>query len=289
MIGVLPAVVASVTILACYCTLAINGSHDQSRAANPAVAAAGFLATPSSKSFRRMEKRREGRGSHSELSIRLPDPHLVVSEAQAAEPLYASKNFHAVEPVWEAPARIEVSGWSYLTPEIRRSIDAPGAERKRWNGIVLHQSSTRGGKGAMLALYHEKVLGMEDGLAYHFVIGNGIYSPIGLIEVGQRWGKQAPAGSPSSEAPDPRSISICLIGDFSDEPPKPQQLAALDELIHYLRAKLGNVELRSHHRSHDGVTSCPGRYFPRESFTERLNSRPQLQHRPSPLASSSAQ
>ena len=139
----------------------------------------------------------------------------------------------------------------------------------------------------MLALYHDEVLGLEDGLAYNFVIGNGIYSPAGLIEVGQRWGKQAPAGSPASDAPDPRSISICLIGDFSDEPPKSQQLAALDELIHYLRAKLGNIELRSHHRSHDGMTSCPGRYFPRESFIERLN--PQPRHLLYPLAASSAQ
>ncbi|MEZ5326733.1 MAG: peptidoglycan recognition family protein [Verrucomicrobiales bacterium] len=264
-IGVLPAVIASVTVVVCYCILTIKGSRDMGKNADPAMVSGGFLVTQAPKAFQRLEKRREGRGSHSELNVRLPDPAKLTA-VQSVEPLYGTQSLRSIEPIWQPSDETKGSGWAYLTSGIRREIDAPGAERRRWDGIVLHQSSTRGGNGAMLALYHDQVLGLGDGLAYHFVIGNGIYSSAGLIEVGERWSIQAPAGSPASDSPDPRSISICLIGDFSDEPPKPEQLDALDELIHYLRAKLGNIELRSHHRSNDGMTSCPGRYFPRESF-----------------------
>ncbi|MGK0186844.1 MAG: hypothetical protein ACI9R3_002628 [Verrucomicrobiales bacterium] len=267
-IGILPAAAASVTVGVCYCVLNINDSRD--KVEDPALTSAGFLATQSVETFSRQEKRRHGRGSQSELRVRLPDPSKLAAHGQQAEPLFADRRLHEIsQHVWKTPER-SGNGWNFLTSGLRQEIDAAKAESKRWDGIDLHHSSTRGGNAAMLAMYH-KVRGLEGGLAYHFVIGNGIYATNGAISVGERWQSQAPAGGTVQDEIDPRTINICLIGDFSSEPPSPEQLAALDELIHYLRAKLGHLKLRSHSRSGDGRNSCPGRYFPRDTFIDRLN------------------
>ena len=268
--GVLPAVAASVTVFAGYTMLTVSGSRERDNDREPTVQSAGFLAIQPSQSFRRLEKRREGRGSQSELRIRLPHPSTIPAQNRTVEPLYSDQSMHAIDYVGTTGER-KGTGWHYLNERIRKAIDAPQADARRWDGIVLHQSSTTGGNASMLSMYHRTVRGVEGGLAYHFLIGNGNYSPLGKIEIGERWGSQAPVGTPPGEAVDPRSISICLVGDFTNEPPQAAQLAALDELIHYLRAKVGDVELRSHSRSSDGMSSCPGRYFPRESMIERLN------------------
>lgn len=270
-IGILPAVAASVTVGVCYCILNFNDSRKESR--DPEVISAGFLAAQVSKTFQRLEKRRHGRGSQSELRVRLPHPSKVDAPAPQVEPLFSDRKLHDISHhVWHVPQR-KSGGWDHLTTRLRQEIDAAQAESRRWDSIVLHHSSTRGGNASMLSMYH-KVRGLEGGLAYHFVIGNGNYAKDGAIKVGSRWESQSPAGKLAEDPADPRAINICLIGDFSNEPPTSAQLVALDELIHYLRAKLGHLEMQSHHRSGDGTASCPGRYFPRDTFIERFNGAP---------------
>lgn len=103
---------------------------------------------------------------------------------------------------------------------------------------------------------------MRDGLAYHFVIGNGTYSAEGEIEVGHRWSQQLDGGHLQSAAQDEEAIGICLVGDFDKNPVSKAQLEALDELVDYLQAKVGTVELTTHKQINIRPTSCPGRLFP---------------------------
>ena len=259
----------SVTVFACYCILNVNDSRVGRGHASPELRAAGFLAFQSGQSFRRLEKRREGRGSQSELKVRLPAFSKVEAPSEVAQPLYPGQSLSAIEHVWDLSD--SGGGWEHLPADVRRLIDAAKPASNRWDRIELHHSTTRGGNASMLQMYHSRVRGLKGGLAYHFVIGNGAYAYDGEIEVGDRWSGQAPAGSAPGTSPDPRAISICLIGDLSSHQPTSAQIVALDELVHYLRAKLGHIPVKAHHRAGDGVTSCPGRYFPRELVIERLN------------------
>ena len=66
--------------------------------------------------------------------------------------------------------------WKYLSRPVRAEIDRPGVRRGRWRYIVVHHSETREGNARAFDYYHRHVRGMENGLAYHFVIGNGTSS-----------------------------------------------------------------------------------------------------------------
>src|SRR3974390_2523242 len=66
---------------------------------------------------------------------------------------------------------------------------APG----RWRWLVIHHSGTEYGNAAIYDRQHRE-RGMENGLAYHFVIGNGVDSGDGEIEIGPRWLKQLKGG-----------------------------------------------------------------------------------------------
>ena len=52
------------------------------------------------------------------------------------------------------------------------------------------------------------------------------------------------------------------MGDFDREMVPNEQLEALDELIDYLEAKVGVLQLTTHRQLERRPTSCPGRYFP---------------------------
>jgi hypothetical protein len=56
---------------------------------------------------------------------------------------------------------------------------------------------------------------MSNGLAYHFVIGNGTSSGNGEIEVGNRWRRQINGGHVHSDYLNNISLGICLVGDFN--------------------------------------------------------------------------
>jgi hypothetical protein len=162
------------------------------------------------------------------------------------------------------------SGWHYLTREVRRQIESACPEPGRWDAVVLHGSTTARGGAAALAHYHRRVWGLADGLAYHFVIGNGSLSGDGEIEVGERWLKQVSSGERGpAGAVSPSAISICLIGDFNEAPATPGQIAALDELVDFLEAKSGELAVGVHRPDAQRTNGCPGRHFP-EGIAERL-------------------
>ena len=153
-------------------------------------------------------------------------------------------------------------GWKHLTPSVRAQIDRAGISSGRWKYIVVHNSSTKRGGAKAFENYHRNVKGMRNGMAYHFVIGNGSYTDHGQIEVGNRWKKQLSGGHMRSTAQNRVAIGICLVGDFDSDRVQDSQLEALDELVAYLQAKTGKTIVTTHRQINIRPTTCPGRYFP---------------------------
>src|SRR5581483_11273629 len=168
------------------------------------------------------------------------------------------------------------AGYRYLTRSVRDSIDRVGADRRnpRWQLIVVHNSGTRQGNARVFDYYHRHVRHMQNGLAYHFVIGNGTSTGNGQIEVGDRWRRQINGGHVHSDYLNNIAIGICLVGDFNREQPTRAQLDCCEELVRYLRQRCGKFD-NSHFpfvRPHREVnpprwgTDCPGDVFPYSWF-----------------------
>jgi hypothetical protein len=157
--------------------------------------------------------------------------------------------------------------WHYLTPAVRRAIDDARVARNRWKYIVVHNSGTRQGNARIFDYYHRHVRRMPNGLAYHFVIGNGTSSGDGQIEIGNRWVVQLAGGHVHSDYLNYISIGICLVGDFNRDLPTGAQYEALDEIIRYLRQRVGKIDGRysivlGHKEINPRPTDCPGNRFP---------------------------
>ena len=157
--------------------------------------------------------------------------------------------------------------WQYLTPAVRKAIDDARVARNRWKYIIVHNSGTRQGNARIFDYYHRHVRRMPNGLAYHFVIGNGTSSGNGQIEIGNRWVRQLNGGHVHSDYLNYISIGICLVGDFNRDLPTKAEYEALDELIRYLRRRVGKVDgkysiVRGHKEINPRPTDCPGNRFP---------------------------
>ena len=157
--------------------------------------------------------------------------------------------------------------YRYLTPGVRRAIDNARVQRGRWKYIVVHNSGTRQGNARIFDVYHRRVRKMQNGMAYHFVIGNGHSSGDGEIEIGNRWTRQINGGHVASDYLNNIALGICLVGDLNRDKPTPAQLAALDELITYLRNRVGKIKgkstiVKGHKEINPKPTDCPGDRFP---------------------------
>jgi LysM repeat protein len=163
--------------------------------------------------------------------------------------------------------------YNFINP-VKDQIMAPG-HFKYWKYIVLHHSGTKTGNAKIFDYYHRNVRGMENGLAYHFVIGNGSNSKDGQIEVGSRWRKQIKGGHLKSEAQNQVAIGICFVGDFDRNRPTQKQIASLLELVMYLRQVTHNpnIKIVLHREINVTPTDCPGRYFPAKAIRDLLNQR----------------
>jgi N-acetyl-anhydromuramyl-L-alanine amidase AmpD len=150
------------------------------------------------------------------------------------------------------------------TREVREATSGLRVAKGRWQMIIAHHSGTRDGNAATYDREHRR-RGMENGLAYHFVIGNGVDSADGKIEIGQRWLKQIKGGHVRSDKVNETAIGICLVGNLDQRKPTRKQAAALRELLAYLRDEVvgRQVKFVGHREADPGHTACPGRYFPR--------------------------
>ena len=133
---------------------------------------------------------------------------------------------------------------------------------KRWKYIVLHHSATPNGNASIFGNYH-KSRGMTNGLAYHFVIGNGSKSRDGEVEIGPRWPRQIQGGHVSTSSVNAVGIGICLVGNFESTRPTPRQVSAMYQLVGYLKTHCARyAKVAVHKEINPGRTLCPGRFFP---------------------------
>jgi hypothetical protein len=137
-----------------------------------------------------------------------------------------------------------------------------------WHYLYIHQSKTLGGNANTLDE------GLADGVADHFIIGNGDGLADGELQISQRWNHQNPAASPSKAVKvDPDCISICIVGDLDRNPPTTMQLARLTQLVQALQ-----VHCRIPATHVEWVTDAAtrqagiGKLFPTTAFHEQLRS-----------------
>lgn len=168
------------------------------------------------------------------------------------------------------------TSYKYVTGPVKRAISNAPVRKGRWRYIVVHNSGTRQGSAAAFENYHRRVRKMSNGMAYHFVIGNGTSTGDGRIEIGNRWHRQIQGGHVHSDYLNNISIGICLVGDFNNHRPTSAQLASLEELIKVVRDRVGRVNgqkaVVQPHRNINPPrwpTDCPGDEFP-YSFLRRF-------------------
>ena len=186
---------------------------------------------------------------------------------------------HGFEPPPSPPPRRGFWPWNrsvsyrYLTSSVVDAIRRAPVKRRRWQFIVVHNSGTRQGNARVFDYYHKHVRRMQNGLAYHFVIGNGTSTGNGQIEVGDRWRRQINGGHVHSDYLNNISLGICLVGDFNRDQPTRAQLDACEELIRYLRQRCGGtgrgaIPVKPHREINPPrwPTDCPGDDFPYSWF-----------------------
>ena len=165
------------------------------------------------------------------------------------------------------------SNYRYLTRSVIDAIRRAPVKRRRWQFIVVHNSGTRQGNARVFDYYHRHVRRMQNGLAYHFVIGNGTSTGNGQVEVGDRWRRQINGGHVHSDYLNNISLGICLVGDFNRGQPTRAQLDACEELVRFLRDRCGKTDrgaipVRPHREMNPPrwPTDCPGDDFPYSWF-----------------------
>ncbi|MCC6355083.1 MAG: LysM peptidoglycan-binding domain-containing protein [Verrucomicrobiae bacterium] len=194
------------------------------------------------------------------------------SDSKPAAPSVSTK--HTAGSKFRMPLfskRKPVDSGVYLRDR-QEAIDQPKIKRDRWKYIVIHHSGTSKGSAEVFEHYHRMVRGMENGMAYHFVIGNGSYTGDGEIEVGDRWMRQKAGGHLYSEFLNEIAIGICFVGNFNAERPTARQVAACIELVDHLRKICPGVRPKFvlHREINPRPTECPGQLFPGDAMRKRL-------------------
>jgi len=147
---------------------------------------------------------------------------------------------------------------------------------RAWQYIVVHHSATTSGSAEVFDAVH-RARGMTNGLAYHFVIGNGTRGTAdGAIEVGDRWLKQLPGGHCHQASVNERGIGVCLVGDFTRGQPSANQMESLLAIVRRLQTQFGIADdhVVGHEDFYGESTQCPGSKFPWDDFRKRLAERP---------------
>jgi LysM repeat protein len=161
---------------------------------------------------------------------------------------------------------------SSISRAIRNASVTPG----RWQYIVIHHSGVNEGTVKGMDRYHREVRHMENGLAYHFVIGNGHSMGNGEIAVGNRWKHQLDGGHLASLAQDKIALGICLVGNFDKSVPTSAEMKSLNALVRALmeRCHISASHVKTHQQINIIGTRCPGAKFPAKSFLAGLKENP---------------
>ena len=168
-----------------------------------------------------------------------------------------------------APAPLTPGTVASLFAIDARSMDAVfhtsvPVTKQRWRSIYIHHSGTPSGNAESLGR-------RVDGLADHFVIGNGVGCVDGEVQIGHRWSSQLPAGTvPGTSSVAPDCISICVVGDFDRAVPTPTQRMRLTQLVQSLQGRLGLSDEQVYLHQGTGTAADIGSRFPVASFREQL-------------------
>jgi hypothetical protein len=150
----------------------------------------------------------------------------------------------------------------------------PRARHRPWRAIVIHHMASGTGSAAVIHRIHRQK--GWDGIGYHFVIGNGTLTDDGAVEVAYRWtGQKVGAHCRQARNGDGNwwnrnSIGICLIGDFTEEPPSEVQMRSLRRLVRALMDTYGIPATAVVPHGSVKVTACPGRLFPWREFVNSI-------------------
>ena len=206
--------------------------------------------------------------------------HFSVSPGQLADRNGISRNAQVyvgqnlIIPIKAAPAAATNGKLppSPLIASVQRAIEKAPVSPHRWKYIVIHHSGVDEGTLKSIDRYHREERHMENGLAYHFLIGNGNGMSDGEIAVGNRWKEQLDGGHLRSEEQNRIALGICLIGNFDNTKPTRKQLSSLENLIRALmkRCDLPASAVRTHQQINIVRTECPGSKFPTRAFLARL-------------------
>ena len=131
-----------------------------------------------------------------------------------------------------------------------------------WKYVVIHHSASDSGNAARFDKNHREIRHWENGLGYHFVIGNGRGSGDGQIEIGNRWIKQIDGAHANVHEYNHFGVGICLVGNFNTTNPTANQMTSLITLAKYLqeRCRIPSEKIVLHRSVRE--TECPGRNFP---------------------------
>jgi N-acetylmuramoyl-L-alanine amidase len=150
----------------------------------------------------------------------------------------------------------------------------PRAPERRWTHIIIHHSATPSGSAGVFHKLHLSQ-GWENGLGYHFLVGNGTQSGDGEVEVSRRWREQL-AGAHTRVSGDASNrwnengIGVCLVGDFTRGRPTERQMDSLVALVRALRDRYGVPLDRVIGHGHVDATECPGANFPWDELRRRI-------------------
>jgi LysM repeat protein len=186
--------------------------------------------------------------------------------------VYVGQNL--IVPVRSAPSAAPSAPKTDVS--IQRAIDRAPVSPGRWKYIVIHHSGAGEGTLKSIDRYHREERHMENGLAYHFLIGNGNGMGDGEIAAGNRWRQQLDGGHLRSDQQNKIALGICLIGNFDNSKPTEKQLRSLETLVRALltRCKLSASAVKTHQQINIVRTKCPGKRFPTRSFLATLKNPP---------------
>ena len=162
-----------------------------------------------------------------------------------------------------APKSTPAAGVQVAATDLSKQLSRTRINTAKWRNIVLHHSAASRGSMAGMDGYHRD-RGMENGLAYHFVIGNGRGMRDGELGIGGRWIKQIRGGHVKSAAMNEVAIGICLVGNFEGVRPTTAQMSTLKSLLTYLtkHTRVPVARIQMHRTINIMPTKCPGRLFP---------------------------
>jgi LysM repeat protein len=184
----------------------------------------------------------------------------------------AGRNYVYIGQRLVIPGKTATPPRAGMSVAVQRAIDTAPVAPRRWRYVIIHHSGVDTGTVAGMDRYHREQRHMENGLAYHFVIGNGNGMGDGEIAVGRRWREQLDGGHLASPTQNKSALGICLVGNFDADKPTARQLQSLEALVQALlkRCELYPSAVKTHQQINVIGTRCPGRNFPTQSFLRGL-------------------